>query len=79
MENEDFLNLTGRELPDCEALLAGLEPEQRSCVELFYLKRRSYREIAQTLGIPVRQVKSSIQNGRRNLKIAAARFTGGEK
>ncbi len=79
VENGYFLNLTGRELPDCETLLDGLDGEQKSCVELFYLKRKSYREIAQILGVPVTQVKSSIQNGRRNLKIAAARFAGGEK
>lgn len=79
VENGDFLNLTGRELPDCETLLAGLDPEQRSCVELFYLKRKSYREIAALVGVPERQVKSRIQNGRRNLKIAAARCMGGEK
>ncbi|MDM7925622.1 MAG: sigma-70 family RNA polymerase sigma factor [bacterium] len=79
VENADFLNLTGRKLPDCETLLAGLVPEQRSCVELFYLKRKSYREIAALVGVPERQVKSRIQNGRRNLKIAAARHLGGEK
>jgi RNA polymerase sigma factor (sigma-70 family) len=79
VENGDFLTLTGKELPDCEVLLAELDGNQRSCVELFYLKRKSYREIAETLGVPVRQVKSRIQNGRRNLKNAAARITGGEK
>jgi len=79
VENGDFLNLTGKDLPDCESLLAGLEGDQKSCVELFYLKRKSYREIAEIMGIPVRQVKSHIQNGRRNLKNAATRFTGGEK
>jgi RNA polymerase sigma factor (sigma-70 family) len=79
VENGDFPTLTSGELPDCETLLAGLDRDQKSCVELFYLKRKSYREIAKTLDIPVRQVKSRIQNGRRNLKNAAARITGGKK
>lgn len=52
-----------------EAALNELTPEQRQCVTLFYLQKRSYQEISDTTGYTMLQVKSFIQNGKRNLKI----------
>lgn len=46
-----------------------LNEEQRICVELFYLQDKSYKEIADTTNYSYNQVKSFIQNGKRNLKI----------
>ncbi|MFI5153576.1 MAG: RNA polymerase sigma factor [Chitinophagales bacterium] len=46
-----------------------LNQEQKLCVTLFYLKKKSYQEIAQDTGFSLMQVKSYIQNGKRNLKI----------
>lgn len=45
-----------------------LNSEQRRCVELFYLENKSYKEIEQITGFSILQVKSFIQNGKRNLK-----------
>ncbi len=45
-----------------------LKDEQRTCIELMYLKDKSYKEIAETTGYKMKQVKSFIQNGKRNLK-----------
>lgn len=45
-----------------------LKGEQKECIELFYFKKQSYQNIAETLNISLKQVKSSIQNGKRNLK-----------
>lgn len=45
-----------------------LNSEQRRCVELFYLENKSYKEIEQITGFSTLQVKSFIQNGKRNLK-----------
>lgn len=45
-----------------------LKEEQRECVELFYLKDMSYNEIATVTGYTMNEVKSYIQNGKRNLK-----------
>ena len=45
-----------------------LKEEQRECVELFYLKKFSYHEIANVTGFDLNEVKSNIQNGKRNLK-----------
>jgi RNA polymerase sigma factor (sigma-70 family) len=49
--------------------LAELTIEQQQCVTLFYLEKKSYQEIAEHLNINYMQVKSAIQNGKRNLKI----------
>ncbi len=46
-----------------------LNSEQKTCVTLFYLHKKSYLEIVETTGFNLLQVKSFIQNGKRNLKI----------
>jgi RNA polymerase sigma factor (sigma-70 family) len=45
-----------------------LKEEQQECVELFYLKNCSYTEISKITGYTMNEVKSHIQNGKRNLK-----------
>ena len=45
-----------------------LSEEQSRCIELMYLKEKSYKEIASMTGYNLKQVKSYIQNGKRNLK-----------
>lgn len=52
-----------------ENAMEELNPEQKSCVTLFYLQKRSYQEIVNKTGFSLLQVKSYIQNGKRNLKI----------
>ncbi len=49
--------------------LEQLNQEQKQCVTLFYLEKRSYNEIAEMTGYSIMQVKSYIQNGKRNLKL----------
>ncbi|HEY4874591.1 MAG TPA: sigma-70 family RNA polymerase sigma factor [Puia sp.] len=48
--------------------LQELKKEQKQCITLFYLEKRSYHEIADRTGFTLMQVKSHIQNGKRNLK-----------
>lgn len=48
--------------------LQTLPIEQRQCVDLFYLQEKSYVEVAEITGFDLKQVKSYLQNGRRNLK-----------
>lgn len=55
--------------------IAELNEEQKQCVTLFYLEKKSYSQIAATTGFSMMQVKSYIQNGKRNLKIAVERIT----
>ena len=52
-----------------EEAINELSDEQRQCVTLFYLQKRSYLEIGERTGFSLMQVKSYIQNGKRNLKI----------
>jgi RNA polymerase sigma factor (sigma-70 family) len=52
-----------------EEALKQLNPEQQQCVTLFYLQKKSYQEISDETGYNMLQVKSYIQNGKRNLKI----------
>ena len=50
-----------------------LNHEQWQCVTLFYLQKKSYHEISEQTGYNLLQVKSYIQNGKRNLKILIER------
>ncbi|HVI48371.1 MAG TPA: sigma-70 family RNA polymerase sigma factor [Chitinophaga sp.] len=56
-------------LENMEHALSQLNGEQRTCVELFYLQKQSYHQIADKTGFSLLQVKSYIQNGKRNLKL----------
>jgi RNA polymerase sigma-70 factor (ECF subfamily) len=49
--------------------LAQLPLEQKQTVELFFLQKKSYQQISEILNFNYLQVKSYIQNGKRNLKI----------
>ncbi len=55
-------------LTKMEHAITELNDEQRRCVELFYLEKKTYFEIMDLTGFTFMQVKSHIQNGKRNLK-----------
>jgi RNA polymerase sigma factor (sigma-70 family) len=52
-----------------EECIKQLMDEQQKCVRLFYLNEKCYKEITVMTGFDLNQVKSFIQNGKRNLKI----------
>ena len=52
-----------------ETNLELLNDEQKVCVKLFYLEKKSYQEISTLLKYDLNKVKSFIQNGKRNLLI----------
>ena len=56
-----------------ESSLRELNPEQQQCVTLFYLQKKSYQEVSEVTGYSLLQVKSYIQNGKRNLKLLIER------
>ena len=62
LQKEELLNALNQAMPQ-------LNSEQRICVERFYLQQQSYQQIADTTGYSLQQVKSYIQNGKRNLKL----------
>ena len=62
MEKETQLNTM-------EYCIEQLPHEQKQAIELFYLKEKCYKEIADSTQTDINKVRSFIQNGRRNLKI----------
>lgn len=80
MENSEEMhqnaNNREQEYALLEQALTGLSDEQRICVELFYLKDKSYAQITEITGHDLNKVKSYIQNGKRNLKIMLEQQNG---
>lgn len=75
VENTDETHLEQEENEDKEFVLEhlreyvdDLKEEHRVCIELFYLKGCSYSEVSKITGYTMNEVKSYIQNGKRNLK-----------
>lgn len=56
-------------LENMKTCLPKLKENQRICVELFYLKNKSYQDIANETDFSLNEIKSYIQNGKRNLKL----------
>ncbi len=49
--------------------LSELKENQRNCVQFFYLHSLSYAQISEKTKLSINEVKSHIQNGKRNLKL----------
>lgn len=64
--DEDSLE---NDLTSLENCIEQLKDDQKHCVRMFYLDRKSYEEIADQGDLELKKVKSYIQNGKRNLKI----------
>jgi RNA polymerase sigma-70 factor (ECF subfamily) len=62
LQNDHTIELMSESLKE-------LSPEQEQCVILFYLQKKSYQEISDETGFTMMQVKSYIQNGKRNLRL----------
>ncbi len=67
--DKESLLLNEKTFDYMEEALRELNDEQQLCVTLFYIDRKSYQQIADQTGYSMMQVKSHIQNGKRNLKI----------
>jgi RNA polymerase sigma factor (sigma-70 family) len=71
-ENENsrlFHILKDQQFTLMKEALSQLTAEQKNCISLFYLEKQTYQQIAEKTGFNYMQVKSYIQNGKRNLKI----------
>jgi RNA polymerase sigma-70 factor (ECF subfamily) len=68
--NMPFMNedITEDHLKDLDAAIESLNAEQNKCIRLFYLEEKSYQEVSLFTGYSLNEVKSYIQNGKRNLK-----------
>jgi RNA polymerase sigma-70 factor (ECF subfamily) len=74
MQNEEDVHLNGvmekeENFQKLEKCIASLSDEQRTMIKLFYLEGKCYNEIVEMTGLEWNHVRSSIQNGRRNLKL----------
>jgi RNA polymerase sigma factor (sigma-70 family) len=69
-DNEPQLEVKLGNLDDCMKKLIG---EQKICVELFFLEEKCYKEITELTDYTLNEVKSYIQNGKRNLKNCLSR------
>ena len=65
----EHLNEKEAQITLMEKAIELLNNEQKTCIELFYLKNKSYVEIEEMTGFNNNEVKSYIQNGKRNLKL----------
>ncbi len=73
MESDAQLNLTYEDNNDTNvdvlsSAMTKLKKEQEKCIRMMYLENKSYKEISEITGYSLKQVKSYIQNGKRNLK-----------
>ncbi len=72
MENEGLKTLTNS-APALESAIQKavqqLGQEQQTCIRLFFYEDKSYKEICDDTGYTEKQVKSYLQNGKRNLRI----------
>ncbi|MEJ7627770.1 MAG: sigma-70 family RNA polymerase sigma factor [Ferruginibacter sp.] len=77
----DFMTVAEKEknLDQMAAALLTLNIEQQQCISMFYLEKKSYNQIAGLTGFTVMQVKSYIQNGKRNLKLHMERLQDNER
>ncbi|MCW3119172.1 MAG: sigma-70 family polymerase sigma factor [Chitinophagaceae bacterium] len=74
MQNEENVHLNGvlekeENFKKMEQCLETLPDAQRTVIQLFYLEGQCYNEIVENTGHEWNQVRSFIQNGRRNLKL----------
>ena len=68
-EEKNYYIEKDKTLNDLAGAIQQLNKEQQLCVTLFYLEKKSYQEIARQTSYSIMQVKSHIQNGKRNLKL----------
>ena len=74
MQSEENVHLNGvlekeENFQRLEYCLTTLSEDQRKAVHFFYIEGKCYNEIVELMGQEWNQVRSFIQNGRRNLKI----------
>lgn len=74
MQSEDFLHPNNKEQIESREMalhhaLSKLNPAQQDCLIQFYFNGHSYQQIAIQSGYTLKEVKSHIQNGKRNLKM----------
>lgn len=80
MQSEEHVHLNGvlekeENFKKLEFCLGTLTGDQQEVIRLFYLEGKCYNEIVEITGQEWNQVRSCIQNGRRNLKLCMEKTT----
>lgn len=73
MESEQIMHLFNtddnqNQMNALSSCLEQLKEDQQICIKQFYLENKTYKEIAEDLNFTLKEIKSYIQNGKRNLK-----------
>lgn len=66
--DDDELGEKEQNLSRLENRVSLLNKAQQLCIRLFYLEGKSYKEVSEISGFSANEVKTHIQNGKRNLK-----------
>ena len=69
VENDEDSVYNNETIEKVLELMPKLKDNQKNCIEAFYLQSKSYEEISETYNLSFKEVKSHIQNGKRNLRI----------
>ena len=69
LSDPEHLKEKERQMVLLEQAILLLNESQKVCISLFYLENKSYAEITAITGFSSNDVKSYIQNGKRNLKL----------
>ena len=67
--NPEHLIIKEKQITLLESAINSLNIQQKTCIELFFIKNKSYSEIEKITNYSANEVKSHIQNGKRNLKL----------
>jgi RNA polymerase sigma factor (sigma-70 family) len=78
-ELHQVIDLDEFTLKELESVMVTLKEPQRRCIELVYLMDKSYMEVCDITGYSINEVKSHVQNGKRNLKIRLESRNVGER
>lgn len=68
-EKLEAVNIKEIDINLLEAAIATLKENQQKCIQLFYLDQKSYDQITALTNMSLKEVKSNIQNGKRNLAL----------
>ncbi|MEM6318735.1 MAG: sigma-70 family RNA polymerase sigma factor [Bacteroidota bacterium] len=80
VENDPFSTLINveeveRNETQLNEAINSLKKHQQTCIRLFYFEKKSYKEIARITGYTDKEIKSYLQNAKKNLY---RKLTGGE-
>ena len=72
-DDQDDAVLHEATLQQLEHAIGALNADQQQCIRLFHLERQSYQQVAESTALSIEQIRSHLQNGRRNLRLILTR------